>query len=122
MRILSTAALTLALMTGASALALAATDPASTQAAPAKPAVSTPAAKTTTTTSPVIHKTTMHHVRRDVTGDRDTAALNLLESHGYGQIVQFHQDGQAYDATVHQNGKDLQLTVNPSTGQIQKRA
>lgn len=129
MKLLSTAALTLTLLTGASAMALAATDSVTTQAKPTTSAAPASATKTPTTaampasnTMPASHKTMARHAQRDKAGDRDTAALNLLESHGYGQIVQFRQDGQAYDATVHQNGKDLQLTVNPTTGQIQRHA
>ncbi len=100
MKRLSTMGLTLALLTGIPGIALAAPNAITTHGA-AGPEV--------------------HRARHVPMGDRDTAALNLLEAQGYGQIVQFRPDGQTFDATVTQNGKDLQLTVDPGTGQIQHR-
>jgi hypothetical protein len=135
MKPLSTAALAIALMTGVSGIALAASDTSPSQSAPAaaaapvKPAPQTmaPMAQATpqtptkmTTTKPMQHKAIAQ--RRNDMDDRGTTALNLLEAHGYGQIVQFRPDGRNFDATVTQNGQSLQVTVNPDTGQIVHRA
>jgi len=124
MKPFSTAALAIALMTGVSGIALAASDtgpspsgPAAA-AAPAKPALQ--ATTQMSATKPVQHKAIAQ--RRNDMDDRGTTALNLLEAHGYGQIVQFRPDGRNFDATVTQNGQSLQLTVNPDTGQIVHRA
>jgi hypothetical protein len=145
MKPLSTAALAIALMTGVSGIALAASDTSPGQSAPAaaatpaKPAPQTMApmaqaatptptkmsttkmgATKTAATKPMQHKAIA--LRRDDMDDRGTTALNLLEAHGYGQIVQFRPDGRNFDATVTQNGQSLQVTVNPDTGQIVHRA
>jgi hypothetical protein len=68
----------------------------------------------------MVHRTAMmHRYRRNASGDRETKALNLLEANGYAQIVQFHPDGRNFDATVKQAGKDVQVTVDPDSGQVQ---
>jgi hypothetical protein len=124
MKPFSTAALAIALMTGVSGIALAASDTSPSPSAPAAAAApAKPALQATTqmsATKPVQHKAIAQ--RRNDMDDRGTTALNLLEAHGYGQIVQFRPDGRNFDATVTQNGQSLQLTVNPDTGQIVHRA
>jgi len=140
MKPLSTAALAIALMTGVSGIALAASDTNPSQSAPAaaaapvKPAPQTmapmaqamPQTPTKSSATKMTASKPMHHkaiaVRRDDMDDRGTTALNMLEAHGYGQIVQFRPDGRNFDATVTQNGQSLQVTVNPDTGQIVHRA
>jgi len=126
---LATAILTVTLMTGVSGIALAATDtatPAAQPAAAAPTATAAPAAPAATAAKPAaampMHRTAMaRHYRRDTSGDRDTKALNLLEANGYAQIEQFRADGKHFDATVKQAGKDVQVTVDPDTGQIQRQ-
>lgn len=125
MRHLSTAALIVTLMTGVSGIALAA-DTAATSAP--KPAAAqatapvTPAAPSTVTAAkPTMHHAAMmRHPRRDRSDDRGTKALNLLEASGYAQIEQFRPDGKNFDATVKQGGKEVQVTVDPDSGQISR--
>ena len=47
-----------------------------------------------------------------------TKALNMLEAQGYGAFSNFRPVGGNFAATVSQNGKTFQVTVDPATGQI----
>jgi hypothetical protein len=49
---------------------------------------------------------------------RITTALNLLEGEGYADFSNFHAAGNAFAATVTQNGKTFQVTVDPDSGRI----
>ncbi|MBV8166145.1 MAG: PepSY domain-containing protein [Alphaproteobacteria bacterium] len=119
-----------ALLAGLSGMALAAEPPAAAPAT-AQPTAQAPAVQPAQQTAqPTLHHAMRaHHARvvaRDHKGGPDTQALNLLEANGYGQIVQFGpesgQGGGKFDATVMKDGKQLQVTVDPATGQIQQRA
>jgi hypothetical protein len=127
----------MALTAGVSGIALAASDPASMtaqpkaeMAAPGKPAMPETMGKSMSEapkpaqaakaqkTEPARHHAMVRRSRRQASGDRDTAALNLLESHGYTTITSFRQDGKNYIATVKQHGKVIQVTVDPESHQV----
>jgi hypothetical protein len=47
-----------------------------------------------------------------------TAALNLLEARGYANFSNFTGDGNAFHATVVNNGQPIEVSINPNTGEI----
>jgi len=51
-------------------------------------------------------------------GDRMTKALNLLEAKGDASFTNFRADGNAYRATVSQNGRSFDVRVDPMSGQV----
>jgi len=55
------------------------------------------------------------------TGQRETAALNLLEAHGYGNFTEFHADGANYTATVNNPDGSYAVLINPDSGQVIRR-
>ncbi|MGH7000215.1 MAG: PepSY domain-containing protein [Stellaceae bacterium] len=59
-----------------------------------------------------------HHAKPMVEEADATTALNLLEAQGYYGFTNFQRAGQNYTATVTQNGKTFQVTVDPRTRQV----
>jgi opacity protein-like surface antigen len=55
-----------------------------------------------------------------VKGDERAAtdALNDLEAHGYATFSNFHKKGSDFEATVMQDGKALQVLVDPAKGTV----
>ena len=116
---MAAAALTAALLAGGATAALAqtATKPPATAPNAAAPAPAT--------TSPAAMAMKPHRVARharDLSGDRDTKALNLLEAKGYTGIQQFHPVGKDFEAVVSQGGKPTTVRVDPDAGTILNRA
>ena len=65
------------------------------------------------------HVAAVHHRAKPMVAEADaTTALNLLEAQGYYDFTNFQRTGQNYTATVTQNGKTFQVTVDPRTRQI----
>ena len=65
------------------------------------------------------HAAAVHHHAKAMAGEADaTTALNLLEAQGYYGFTNFQRTGQNYTATVTQNGKTFQVTVDPRTRQV----
>ncbi len=65
------------------------------------------------------HVAAVHHRAKPTTEGTDmTTALNLLEAQGYYGFTNFQRSGQDYTATVTQNGKTFQVTVDPRTRQV----
>jgi hypothetical protein len=54
--------------------------------------------------------------------ERITRALNLLEANGYGGFTNFQPAAGGYAATVTKNGRQMNVTVNPDTGQVTPQA
>jgi Peptidase propeptide and YPEB domain len=53
------------------------------------------------------------------TSQRASAALNLLEAHGYGDFTDFQPDGQNFTAMVATtNGQRAKVVINPDTGDV----
>ncbi len=52
---------------------------------------------------------------RSAQRDRATTALNLLEEKGYRDFSSFRQTGRDYAITASQNGKSVNVVVNPDT-------
>jgi hypothetical protein len=44
-----------------------------------------------------------------------TDALNELENHGYSTFSNFHKKGNAFEATVTEQGRTIQVLVDPAT-------
>ena len=57
-----------------------------------------------------------------MSGTRDTPrrthALNLLEAKGYGDFHDFKSDGKNFDATVTRDRKQVTVTVDPDSDQV----
>jgi len=53
---------------------------------------------------------------------RMTHALNLLEAKGYGDFSNFRADGKNFDATVTQNGKAVNVVIDPDANQIMQQS
>ena len=49
---------------------------------------------------------------------RVTDALNLLESQGYAEFDNFHEEGPAFAADGKLDGKPVRLMIDPATRQI----
>ncbi len=62
----------------------------------------------------------IHHVsmRNDASANEMTKALNLLEAKGYASFSGFKADGKDYAATVMKNGHDINVLVDPVSGQV----
>jgi len=78
------------------------------------------AAKPTTPAKPAkSHVAAVHRRAEPMANEADaTTALNLLEAQGYYGFTNFQRAGQNYTATVTQNGKTFQVTVDPRTRQV----
>ncbi len=110
MKTLASALAGLGLLAASSGMALAQTPAATPPAAPA-PAAAAPAQHR------VVHQRAAYH---DTAGDADTAALNLLEAHGYTNIKQFSGSGSQFQAVVDRDGKPVTVTVDPATGAVRQ--
>ena len=65
------------------------------------------------------HVAAIHHHAKPMAEAADmTTALNLLEAQGYYGFTDFQRAGRNYIATVTQNGKTFQVTVDPHTRQV----
>ena len=65
------------------------------------------------------HVAAAHRRAKPMVAEADaTTALNLLEAQGYHGFTDFQRAGQNFTATVTQNGKTFQVTVDPRTRQI----
>ena len=58
---------------------------------------------------------------RPPAGQRETAALNLLEAQGYGNFTDFRADGANFTATVNNPDGSYAVQVNPDSGQVIRR-
>lgn len=73
-------------------------------------------------------KTSKHRVmasrryqERATERDPATTALNLLEEKGYRDFSSFHRSGRDYEITANQNGKSVNVVVNPETRTVRTR-
>jgi hypothetical protein len=104
------------IMASLSALALAASTTAALAAGTAAP--STPVPSTTSAQDAAAR----HDRRVEAREARMTHALNLLEAKGYGDFTNFRADGKNFDATVTQNGKAVNVVVDPDANQITQQS
>lgn len=85
----------------------------------AGPAPAAPPATTPLSNAAKPHAAAAHHRAKPMADEVDaTTALNLLEAQGYYGFTNFQRAGRDYTATVTQNGKTFQVTVDPRTRQI----
>jgi hypothetical protein len=47
-----------------------------------------------------------------------TNALNALEAHGYMTFTNFHKQGNEFEATVTQNGKPVNVMIDPTKDSV----
>jgi len=115
MKVLVPVAAAAVLLVSSAAFAAGPTSP--TQSATTPPAN---AAKSTTPAKPAkSHVAAVHRRAEPMANEADaTTALNLLEAQGYYGFTNFQRAGQNYTATVTQNGKTFQVTVDPRTRQV----
>jgi hypothetical protein len=52
---------------------------------------------------------------------RETAALNLIESKGYGDYTDFRADGRNFSAQVMSHGKRMTVIADPDTGKVTRQ-
>jgi hypothetical protein len=49
---------------------------------------------------------------------RITRALNALEANGYGNFTNFQPSGNGFTATVNKDGRQMNVMVDPDSGQV----
>jgi hypothetical protein len=67
------------------------------------------------------HRVLRNNVRflhKGASADRETQALNLLESRGYGSFTNFRAAGSDYTARAMTNGHAVNLRVDPRSGKV----
>ena len=62
-----------------------------------------------------------HVTPRSSEANRATTALNLLEEKGYRDFSSFHRTGRDYEITTEQNGKSVNVVVDPYTKSVRTR-
>jgi hypothetical protein len=81
------------------------------------------AAPPATPAAPMHHARAMHRASPNTAeARRETHALNLIETKGYGGFTDFRADGKNFTASVMSAGKHYTVTVNPDTGQVTRQS